>query len=91
MLDERDAAAVGFTFHEAPAPARQEHPYGDRVVVMLAGVPLTNFNHLGPLGSHSLQSTSPIIASLFKLQCAVHGCNRKAAAECGLCKGCCEG
>lgn len=87
MLDERDAAAVGFTFREAPAQVQQEQVYGDR---MLVGVPPTN-NYLGPLGNQSLQSTSSAPASLSKLQCAVHGCNRKSAVECGLCKGCCEG
>jgi hypothetical protein len=75
MLTERQAAEVGFTFPN-PAPSTPQMQH----------VPMQSEGHGTHLPCHL---SAPSAAT--KPRCALHRCNRVAAAECGLCKSCCEG
>jgi hypothetical protein len=75
MLTERQAAEVGFTFPN-PAPS----------VPQMHHVPMQSKGHGARLAHHL---STPLAAT--KPRCTLLRCNRVAAAECGLCKSCCEG
>ena len=75
MLTEVQAAAVGFTF-----PDREPSVLG------IQRVPMSFEDYNTSLPLHLLAPSAPT-----KPRCALRGCNRVAASECGLCKSCCEG
>jgi hypothetical protein len=75
MLTETQAALVGFTFPN-PEPS----------TLQIRHVPMQPDSHDASLLWNLL---APGAAT--KPRCALRGCNRVAASECGLCKSCCEG
>ena len=75
MLTERQAAEVGFKFPN-PAPSMPQMQHA----------PMQSDGHGTDLPCH-LSMPSAVT----KPCCALFRCNRVAAAECGLCKSCCEG
>lgn len=94
MLNEEQAAAVGFFFpadgaHQQQLPPMQPIVLGPQAI---QAFPLlrADLQH-NPTSEHFLQSTAPSAAAVgpARHQCSIPRCKRVAAEACGLCKTCC--
>ena len=90
MLDEREAAAAGFTFPETNGPAQQEQGFANAMQALLFAAPPA-INPHGIFTNRPSFSASSLSANSHQVQCSIPHCKRKPAVECGLYKGCCEG